>query len=268
MGSTRTPRGGSPAASIACCDLARGPAHVLTLDVGGQGQVALRHVAVELAGPHAPPNRRHVADHQVDQGVDRLDRQGLDIFRLLHPQGRHLELDQVVEAGLHVDPVVEVGEPGRRRRHDQRMGHVLDRGTAQAPPSRGRCRPRRWGSRASARTATSRRNGIRLISAAIFSACCRTSFRSVPTIRTAIGVAEPKLMTEVTMSPGSKPKVDILACRCASAGDRPPCSSRLASQGITRSGRTLRSRSRNSVELDPAVLASARRAAGRRRARA
>ena len=51
------------------------------------------------------------------------------------------------------------------------------------------------------------------ISAAIFSACCRTSFRSVPTMRTAIGVGEPKLMTLVTMSPGWKPKVAVLACR-------------------------------------------------------
>ena len=42
-----------------------------------------------------------------------------------------------------------------------------------------------------------------------------------------------------------------LACRFASAGDSPPCSSRLASQGITRSGRTLRSRSRNSSSLIP-----------------
>ena len=92
---------------------------------------ALRHVAVELAGPHAPLNRRHVADHQVDQRVDRLQRQGLDIFRLFHPEGRHLNLDQVVEAGLHVDPVVEIGEAGRRRRHDQRMSHVLDLGTGE-----------------------------------------------------------------------------------------------------------------------------------------
>ena len=81
--------------------------------------------------------------------------------------------------------------------------------------------------------------------AAIFSACCRTIFRSVPTIRTAIGVDEPKLMTLVTMSPGSKPKVHRLACRCASAGASPPCSSRLAIQGITFLGRTSRSRSRN-----------------------
>ena len=73
-----------------------------------------------------------VADHQVDDRVDRLERQGLDVFRLVDPHGRHLDLDQVVEAGLHVDPVIEVGEAGRRRRHDQRVGHVLDRGVAQA----------------------------------------------------------------------------------------------------------------------------------------
>ena len=37
-------------------------------------------------------------------------------------------------------------------------------------------------------------------------------FRSVPTMRTAIGVVEPKLITLVTMSPGWKPKVAVLAC--------------------------------------------------------
>ena len=90
---------------------------------------------------------------------------------------------------------------------------------------------------------------------AIFCACWRTSFRSVPTIRTAIGVGEPKLMTEVTMSPGSKPKVASLACCCASDGGRPPCSSRLGQPGDhVRSGRTSRSLSRNAVELDPAVV--------------
>ena len=100
---------------------------------------------------------------------------------------------------------------------------------------------------------------MRLMLAAIFSACCRTIFRSVPTIRTAIGVDEPKLMTSVTISPGSKPKVDNLACRSASAADSPPCSSRLASHGITRSGRTLRSLSRNSSSLIPLASVSATR---------
>ena len=100
---------------------------------------------------------------------------------------------------------------------------------------------------------------MRLMLAAIFSACCRTSFRSVPTIRTAIGVSEPKLMTLVTISPGSKPKVDSFACFSAFSLARPPCSSRLASQGITRSGRTLRSRSRNSSSLIPLSSVSATR---------
>ena len=92
MGSTRTPRGGVPGGGDRLGDLSRGPAHVLALDVRDQGQVALRHVAVDLAGPHALADRRHVADHQVDQGVDRLERQGLDVFRRLHPQWRHLDL--------------------------------------------------------------------------------------------------------------------------------------------------------------------------------
>ena len=76
-------------------------------------------------------DRRHVAEHQVHQRVDRLQREGLEVLRLVHPQGRDLELDEVVEARLHVDPVVEVGEPGRRRRHDERVADVLDRGAAQ-----------------------------------------------------------------------------------------------------------------------------------------
>jgi hypothetical protein len=129
MASTRTPRGGSPAAASRPGDCCEPAAHVPALDVRGQGQS--RHVAVDLAGPHAPANHRHVADHQVDQGVDRIHRQGLDVFRLVDPQRRHLELDQVVEARLHVDPVVERGEAGRRRRHDERMSHVLDLGAAQ-----------------------------------------------------------------------------------------------------------------------------------------
>ena len=94
---------------------------------------------------------------------------------------------------------------------------------------------------------------------AIFSACCRTSFRSVPTTRTAIGVGEPKLMTLVTMSPGSRPKVHRLACRCACDADSPPCFSRSAIQGITRSGRTLRSVSRNASSLIPLSSVSATR---------
>ena len=96
---------------------------------------------------------------------------------------------------------------------------------------------------------------MRFILPAIFSACTRTSSRSVPMSRTAIGVGEPKLMTRVTMSPGSKPKVDSLACCIASSWDSPPCSSRFTIQGMTRSGRTLRSRSRNASSLMPLSVA-------------
>ena len=92
---------------------------------------------------------------------------------------------------------------------------------------------------------------MRFIVPAIFSACIRTSSRSVPMSWTAIGVGEPKLMTLVTMSPGSKPKLDSLACCSASSWDSPPCSNRFAIQGMTRSGRTLRSRSRNASRLMP-----------------
>ena len=64
----------------------------------------------------------------------------------------------------------------------------------------------------------SRRKEIFLISAAIFSECCRTCFRSVPTTRTAIGDGEPKLITLVTMSPGSNPKVDVTSSDGATNG--------------------------------------------------
>ena len=73
--------------------------------------------------------------------------------------------------------------------------------------------------------------------------------------RTAIGFEEPKLMTWLTMSPGSNPKVRqlrlLLRLVLGQAPAPPPTSSRWASQGTTRSGRTLRSRSRNSSSLMP-----------------
>ena len=75
---------------------------------------------------------------RLTRGLTDCERQGLDIFRLFHPERRHLNLDQVVEAGLHVDPVVEVGEPGRRRRHDQRRAPRPRPWRRRAPPSRGR----------------------------------------------------------------------------------------------------------------------------------
>ena len=95
--------------------------------------------------------------------------------------------------------------------------------------------------------------------AAIFCACWRTIFRSVPTIRTAIGVGEPKLMTEDTMSPGSRLKVASPDRCCATARVNPPCSSRRASQGITFLGRTSRSFSRNASSLIPLASVSATR---------
>ena len=42
----------------------------------------------------------HVADQEVDQRVDLFERERLDVLRLVQPEGRDLELDQVVEAGL------------------------------------------------------------------------------------------------------------------------------------------------------------------------
>ena len=96
---------------------------------------------------------------------------------------------------------------------------------------------------------------MRLISAAIFSACWRTSFRSVPTIRTAIGVDEPKLMTSVTMSPGSKPNVASLACRSRLRLRQPSLLQPLRQPGDHPLGQDLAEPLAKLVELDPALLA-------------
>ena len=77
----------------------------------------------------------------------------------------------------------------------------------------------------------------------------------MPTTRTAIGVGEPKLMTLVTMSPGSKPKVAVLACASASAWDNPPCSSRVGQPRDHPLGEDLAEPLAKLGELDPAVLA-------------
>ena len=96
---------------------------------------------------------------------------------------------------------------------------------------------------------------MRFIAAAIFSACCRTIFRSVPTTRTAIGVSEPKLMTLVTISPGSKPKVASLACCCASVARQPSLLQPLGQPGDHPLGEDLAEPLAELGELDPAVLA-------------
>ena len=95
---------------------------------------------------------------------------------------------------------------------------------------------------------------MRFMAAAIFSACCRTIFRSVPTMRTAIGVNEPKLMTLVTISPGWKPKVDSLACCSASVADKPSLLQPLRQPGDHPLGQNLAEPLAKLGELDPAVL--------------
>ena len=96
---------------------------------------------------------------------------------------------------------------------------------------------------------------MRFISAAIFSACCRTIFRSVPTTRTAIGVGEPKLMTLVTMSPGSKPKVDRLGLPLRLRLGQSPLLQPLGQPRDHPLGEDLAEPLAELVELDPAVLA-------------
>ena len=95
---------------------------------------------------------------------------------------------------------------------------------------------------------------MRLMLAAIFSACCRTIFRSVPTIRTAIGVDEPKLMTVVTMSPGSKPKVAQVRLSLRLRRRQAPLLQPLGQPGDHVLGQDLAEPLAELVQLDPAVL--------------
>ena len=70
---------------------------------------------------------------------------------------------------------------------------------------------------------------MRFILLATLSACAGPESDRCRRLRTAIGVSEPKLMTLVTISPGSKPKVDelgLLLCRVRL--DNPPFSSRFS----------------------------------------
>ena len=83
------------------------------------------------------------------------------------------------------------------------------------------------------------------ISARIFNAWARTAFRSGPMTTTSTGVGEPKLITVLTISPGSKPKENFFARVFASSGEHPSCSKTPVSHGTTCSGNTFRRRSRN-----------------------
>ena len=75
-------------------------------------------------------------------------------------------------------------------------------------------------------------------------------------------------MTLVTMSPGSKPKVDSLGLLLRLRRGQAPLLQPLGQPGDHPLGQDLAEPLAELVELDPAVLASARPAAGRRRARA
>ena len=101
---------------------------------------------------------------------------------------------------------------------------------------------------------------MRFISAAIFSACCRTMLQvgADDPDRDRRQRAEAHDLGHDIARLEAEGRQSWPAAR-ASASDSPPCSSRLASQGITRSGRTLRSRSRNSASLIPLSSRSATR---------
>ena len=60
-----------------------------------------------------------------------------------------------------------------------------------------------------------------------------------------MGAGEPKLITSLTMSPGSNPKITCSARAWADSWVSPCFWSRSASQGFTFSGNAFRSRSRN-----------------------
>ncbi len=83
------------------------------------------------------------------------------------------------------------------------------------------------------------------------SAWARASDRLGLATTTSMGVGDPKLITSLTMSPGSKPNVTRSAWARASCLDNPCCWRSSASQGFTFSGNTLRSRSRNAARRIP-----------------
>ena len=76
----------------------------------------------------------------------------------------------------------------------------------------------------------------------------------MPTTRTAIGVNEPKLMTLVTISPGSKPKVDSLACCSASGAGQPALLEPLRQPGDHLLGKNLAEPLAELGKLDSTVL--------------
>ena len=77
----------------------------------------------------------------------------------------------------------------------------------------------------------------------------------MPTTRTAIGVVEPKLMTSVTMSPGSKPKVASLGLLHRLRARPAPLFQPLGQPGDDPFGEDLAEPLAELVELDPAPLA-------------
>ena len=76
-------------------------------------------------------------------------------------------------------------------------------------------------------------------------AWARASARFGLATTTSTGVGEPKLITSLTRSPGSNPKITWSARARADSGVNPCLRSNSASQGFTFSGSAFRSRSRN-----------------------
>ena len=133
--STRTPRGGSPASLTAwrTCFAARPRSSPSTL------ATTVRY-RCDMSRSYSPGRMLVCTMPSFNTSRTIRGTTGLTDSRgnssrssgLSIAEGRHLDLDQVVEAGLLVDPVVEVGETGRGGRHDQRVLHVLG-GDADQP---------------------------------------------------------------------------------------------------------------------------------------
>ena len=206
-----TPRGGLPASLQGLLDLPGGPAQVLALDVGGDAQVALHRRCGRYSPGMVPlPTRATSRTIRLMPGSTSAQRHRLHLGRRIHALRRHLDLHLVADARLRILPEVAGDHAAGRGGHQHRVARpaststplrpafcavdvdrngriiqrLLDLHVAQpgdlaavppAPLRHGPCAAEDWGWPRPPRS----------------------------------GVGEPKLMTSLTMSPGSKAERDL-----------------------------------------------------------
>ena len=157
-------------------------------------------------GIEAAAHAGHVAHHQVQAGVDLLQRHRLHLRRRIHPLRRHLHLHLVADARSW-GPASSCGPPCGSTRWSPAPSRRP--AVASTPLRPAFCAIDGDGHRRIVQrlldlhVAQAR---ILFNSATILLACARAADRSGLATTISIGVGEPKLMTSLTMSPGSKPK--------------------------------------------------------------